>query len=193
MSRASIAVLALGLAALAHPALTAQQRATTAAPAAAATILVADTAKGQFEIEVFSADAPKSAARIVELVRTNFYRGQRVHSVSQGVIEFGDPGTRNMSKVSDWGFTGSGKRIGVKETSKRSFDRGVVGYAYPKDGKPEDADSHLFILKIGNPALNGKYAAIGRVTKGMDVVDKLQHSDLIRNITIKAAAAPAAK
>lgn len=192
MSRAHFALVALGLAAVFHPALTAWQQRAASAPTPG-TVLVAETVKGTFEIETFPADAPKSVGRIVELVRTNFYRGQRVHSASQGVIEFGDPGTRNMAKVGEWGFLGSGKKIGVKETSKRSFDRGVVGYAYPKDGRPEDADSHLFILKIGNTGLNGKYAPIGRVARGMDVVDKLAHSDVIRNITIKAAATPGAK
>ncbi len=159
----------------------------------AATVLVVETVKGSFEIETFPTDAPKSVARVVELVRANFYRGHRIHGVSPGIIEFGDPTSRNMQKMPEWGLSGSGKRIGFKEVSKRAFDRGIVGYAYPKDGKQEDADSQLFVLKIGNPALNGKYAPIGRVTRGMEIVDKLQRADVIRNITVKAAGAPAAR
>jgi peptidyl-prolyl cis-trans isomerase B (cyclophilin B) len=187
MVRIKLAVVLLALAVL-STASAAQQ---AAAGAAGATVLVVETVKGSFEIETFPTDAPKSVARILELVRTNFYRGQRVHGVSEGIIEFGDPTSRNMQKMPDWGLTGSGKRIGVKEVSKRAFERGVVGYAFPKDGRAEDADSQLFVLKIGNPGLNGKYAPIGRVTRGMDVVDKLQRADVIRNITVKAAAASA--
>jgi cyclophilin family peptidyl-prolyl cis-trans isomerase len=188
MRRTTGAIVAFSVAALIGAATAAQQPAPTPA-----TVLVVETVKGSFEIETFPNDAPKSVARVVDLVRTNFYRGLRIHGVAPGIVELGDPGTRNMQKMAEWGFGGSGKRIGVAETSKRSFDRGIVGYAYAKDRKQEDADSQLFILKIGNPGLNGKYAPIGRVVRGMDVVDKLQRSDVIRNITIKAAAAPAAR
>lgn len=159
----------------------------TAPAAGTGTVLVVETVKGTFEIETLPGDAPKSVARIVELVKASFYRGQRIHSASTGVIEFGDPASRNMQKMGDWGFGGSGKKIGIKEVSKRSFVRGMVGYSYPKDGKMEDADSHLFILKVPSPSLNGKHAVIGRVSKGLDVVDKLGVSDVIRNITIKTA------
>lgn len=191
MSRMKLTFAILGLAATSAISLAARQQ--PAAGAAAPTVLVVDTVKGIFEIETFPNDAPKSVAKIVDLVRTNFYRGQRIHAASQGSIEFGDPGSRNMSKMSEWGFTGSGKRVGVKEVSKRAFERGVVGFAYPKDRTAEDADSHLFVLKMSSPASVGKYAPIGRVTRGMDVVDKLAMADVIRNITIKAPAAPGAK
>jgi cyclophilin family peptidyl-prolyl cis-trans isomerase len=157
----------------------------SAAPKQANPVLLVDTVKGAFEIELYPAEAPKSVARILELVKTNFYRGQRVHHAQPGVIQFGDPATRNMQRASEWGFGGSGKRIGVKETSKKPFDRGAVGYAYQSDAKPEDADSQIFVIRIANNALNGKYALLGHVTKGMDVVDKLAVTDVIKNVTLK--------
>ncbi len=181
MRRVQLAIVLVSVSALAGVPLAGQQPA-----AGAATVIVIESAKGRVEIETFPSDAPKSVARILELVRANFYRGLRVHATSAGIVEFGDPASRNMQRIGDWGFGGSGKKIGVKEVSKRVFARGVVGYVIPKDGKPEDADSQLFILKIGNPALNGKYAAIGRVTAGMDVVDKWQRADVIKSVTIKA-------
>jgi peptidylprolyl isomerase len=174
MRRVQLAIVLLSVSVLAGVPLAAQQPA-----ASAATVIVIESAKGRVEIETFPSDAPKSVARILELVRANFYRGLRVHATSAGIVEFGDPASRNMQRIGDWGFGGSGKKIGVKEVSKRVFARGVVGYVIPKDGK-------LFILKIGNPALNGKYAAIGRVTVGMDVVDKWQRADVIKSVTIKA-------
>jgi cyclophilin family peptidyl-prolyl cis-trans isomerase len=191
MSRVKLTVAALAAAAVSYSVPHAQAPSATAKPTP--TVLVVDTVKGAFEIETFPTDAPKSVARIVELVRANFYRGLRVHSASQGLIEFGDPTTRNMSKMGDWGLAGSGKRIGVREVSKRAFDRGIVGYAYPRDRQPEDADSHLFVLKMASPSSNGKFAPIGRVTRGMEIVDKLAAADVIRNVTIKAAPAPGAK
>ena len=190
MARSRMLLVVLSaVAVLASPIAYAQQPAAkTAAKAPAAgagpTLLI-DTVKGPIEVELYPADAPKSVARILELVKANFYRGLRVHHAQAGVVQFGDPTSRNMQKQMDWGYGGSGQRIGVKETSKRSFDRGAVGYAYQPDRKPEDADSQMFIIRIANPGINGKYALLGHVTKGMDVVDKLAVTDVIKNITLK--------
>jgi len=38
---------------------------------------------------------------------------------------------------------------------------------------------------VANPTLDGKYNMIGRVTRGMEIVDKLQLTDLLRNATVK--------
>ena len=182
-------IFAAGLAAallLPHTTLIAQ--AGKAAPAAGP-VLVIETAKGVIEIETFS-DAPKSVERFVELARKGFYWGQRFHWVQPGIVQTGDPLSRDLTKRKEWGTGGSGMRgaikpIGVAETSKRKFERGIVGYAYRTDRKPETADSQFFILTGPNPALNGKYAPLGRVTKGIEIVDKIQMDDLIKNITVK--------
>ncbi len=161
----------------------------TAKPAPAPT-LVLDTAKGVIEIEMYPADAPKSVARIIELATKGFYRGQRIHWVQPGVVQFGDPRSRDMTKESTWGLGGSGpsgsiRPIGVAEISKRPFARGTVGLAYRTNQKAEDGDSQLFILTVAIPSMNGKYALIGHVTKGMAIADKLEKSDPIKNVTVK--------
>jgi cyclophilin family peptidyl-prolyl cis-trans isomerase len=153
---------------------------------AASPVIVIETAKGTIEIELFPADAPKSVEHILALVKKNFYRGQRIHRVTAGLVQFGDPGTRDMSRRAYWGNGNSGTPIGVAEISRKLTQvRGVVGLAH--SGTPEYADSQLYILKAASPNLNGKHAIIGRVTKGMDVVDKLQVADLIRRIYVKGA------
>ena len=50
---------------------------------------------------------------------------------------------------------------------------------------PTDADSQIFILKGTNPALNGKYTMIGHVTKGMEVVDKIEFADVLKGLSVK--------
>ncbi len=50
------------------------------------------------------------------------------------------------------------------------------------------ADSQLYVMKTASPSLDGKHAVIGQVTAGMAVVDKLQVTDVIKNVTIKAPA-----
>ncbi len=158
--------------------------------AAKAAVVVLETAKGNIEIETFPGDAPKSVEHFVELARKGFYRGLRFHWVQPGIVQTGDPLSRDLTKRKEWGTGGSGPRmmpkpIGVAENSKRKFDRGIVGLAYRTDRKPETADSQFFILTGANPALNGKYAPLGKVVKGLEIVDKLELGDVIKNVTIK--------
>ncbi len=160
-----------------------------AQPAAQNPILVLETSKGEIEIEFFPAEAPKSVAHVLDLARRNFYRAHRIHWVQPGVIQFGDPQTRDMTKQWAWGTGGSGRGVGVAETSKRPFARGSVGLAYRENQKPTAADSQIFILRSPSPNLNGKYAWLGRVTKGLNVVDKLVVGDMITRFGPRAAAA----
>jgi len=153
---------------------------------APSTVLVMNTVQGTVEIELLP-DAPRSVERVMELVKRNFYRGHRIHVADATMVQFGDPTTRNMENIGSWGHSGSGRRLGFSELGKRPFTRGIVGFGYPRGEGPEQADSHLFILKAASPSMNGKYVVVGRVTSGMDVVDKLRHSDVIRNITVKTA------
>ena len=160
------------------------------APKAAGPIVVIETAKGVIEIETFPTEAPKSVERFLELIKKGFYRGQRFHWAATGVIQAGDPNSRDLTKQKEWGTGGSGLRnsnrpIGVAEPSKRPFVRGIVGYAYRPTFKPETADSMFFILTGNNPALNGKYAALGKVIKGMEVADKIVRDDVIKNVSVK--------
>jgi cyclophilin family peptidyl-prolyl cis-trans isomerase len=158
------------------------------APAASNPVLLLETVKGEVEIELWPVEAPKSVAHILALTGRNFYRAQRVHWVQSGVIQFGDPLTRDMTKQYNWGTGGSGRPVNIAESSKKPFLRGSVGLAYRDGQKPTSADSQIFILKVANPALVGKYALLGRVTKGMNVVDKLAMGDEIKRFVPKSAA-----
>ena len=82
----------------------------TARPTAGAgPVVVVETEKGTFEFETYPNEAPKTVARILELVRKRFYNGQRVHRVVKDfVIQMGDPASRDMTKKEAWGRSGSG-------------------------------------------------------------------------------------
>jgi peptidylprolyl isomerase len=155
-----------------------------ATKAPAGPVIVLDTVKGSVEIETFPGDAPKSVAHIVDLVQKGFYRGLRVHWAQPGVVQMGDPSTRDMSKQDAWGRL-YGTPVGVAEISKRSFDTGTVGLAYRKDQTALAAGSQFFILTRPNPALNGKYTMIGKVTKGLAIAEKLEVGDMIKSASIK--------
>lgn len=173
----ALVVLALGVAGAA------QSQKPGAAPAGP--VVVLETVKGTIEIEMFQADAPKSVAQILALVRNGFYRGLRFHWSDPGIIQVGDPTSRDMSRMDSWGNAGSGRSIGVAEISKRKFEKGIVGFAYREGQKPTAADSQFFILRAPNPKLDGKYAAIGRVIAGMNVVEKIQKPDMLKQAYVK--------
>jgi cyclophilin family peptidyl-prolyl cis-trans isomerase len=178
MRSGAVLVVVLALAAVARPDAEGQAPSKAALP-----LLVLETAKGTIEIELFPSEAPKSVSHITALVKRGFYRGLRFHWVNSAVAQFGDPGSRDMTKKDSWGAGNSGTRIGVAEFSKRKFVRGSVGLAHRDDVL--NSDSQIFISKIANPALDGKYNMIGRVVRGMDVVDKIQMADLLKNATLK--------
>ena len=169
-----------------------QQKAAPAAADArpspgAGQVIVFETVKGTFEIETYPNEAPKSVDHILTLVRRNFYNGLRVHRVVKGqLVQFGDPLTRDMSKRDRWGSGGSGKAIGVAEVNpKRKHLVGSVALAHA--GDPRMADSQLYVMLIPQPKYDKNYTVIGRVIAGMDVIQKLQETDVIRRATLKGS------
>ena len=148
-------------------------------------VVVVETEKGTFEFETYPNEAPRTVARILELVKSRFYNGMRVHRVVPGfVAQMGDPLTRDMTKKDRWGTSGSGKPIGVAEISKtRTHVRGAVAMAHAGDAAK--ADSQFYVTLAPQPRLNSGYTVFGRVIAGMDVVAKLEVGDRIVRATVK--------
>lgn len=161
------------------------QAAPASAQAPAGPVIVVETSRGVFEFETYPAEAPKTVARIVELVKQRFYNGMRIHRVVPGfVIQWGDPMTRDMTKKDRWGTGGSGKPVGVAEITKtRTHVLGAVAMAHA--GDPSKADSQMYVTLAAVPRLNGQYTVFGKITTGMDVVQKIQAEDRIVRMTIK--------
>lgn len=151
-------------------------------------VIVIETVKGAIEIELFAKSAPKSVERLVTLVRQNFYRGQRFHRVEPNfLIQVGDPATRDFTKRARWGSGGSGTPIGVAEIVKTlKHVRGAVGLAHA--GSARNADSQFYIMRAARPSLDGKYAIVGRVISGMNIVDSTALNDMIRRAYVKGEA-----
>ncbi len=163
-----------------------------AAPAAEQTspgagpVIVLETAKGTIEFETYPEEAPKTVARIVELVKKNFYNGQRFHRAEpKFVVQIGDPQTRNMQMIDWWGRSGFGKPIGVSEiTKKRRHLRGAVAMGYAGTD-PKQADSHFYIVLANRPDLDGRYTVFGRVISGLEVTDKIRKGDVLKKASVK--------
>lgn len=166
-------------------------RASTPSPGAGP-IIVVETVKGTFEFETYPEEAPRTVEHILRLVKRNFYNGHRVHRVVPGfVVQFGDPQTRDMSKRDLWGrgsASGSGRPVGVAEFSpKRKHGRGAVGLAHAGDATQGDSQIYI-VLGDKSPSiqnLDGKYTVFGKVISGMDVVSKLEVTDIIKRVSVK--------
>jgi peptidyl-prolyl cis-trans isomerase B (cyclophilin B) len=150
--------------------------------------IVVDTTQGTFAFETYPKEAPISVAHIVELVKSGFYDGQRVHrAVSGFLVQFGDPQTRDLEKRYTWGRgadASSGKPIGVAEISTKHTNIAfAVGLAHM--GEPAKADSQLYILLDARSELDGQYAVIGQVVEGQDVPARLQVGDQIKRVFVR--------
>ena len=124
---------------------------------------------GIIEIELYPDKAPITVANFKKLVKEGFYDGLIFHRVIKGfMIQGGDPtGT---------GCGGSSEKIkgefasnGVK--NDLSHERGVVSMA--RSSNKNSASSQFFIMHEDGKFLDGEYAAFGKVTSGMDVVDEI--------------------
>ena len=126
--------------------------------------LIMELTHGRVVIEMRPDLAPKHVARIKELVREGFYDGTPFHRVIEGFMaQGGDPtGT---------GTGGSGKGLPA-EFSKEKHVRGTVSMARAQD--PNSADSQFFIVFQDAPWLDGQYTIWGKVTEGMEAVDKIK-------------------
>ncbi len=123
-----------------------------------------------FVVELYPEYAPATVANFQSLVSTGFYNGLTFHRIYAGfVIQGGDPegtgyghsGTRIEGEFAENGFT--------QNTLKH--ERGVLSMARGTD--PNTASCQFFIMHANNSNLDGKYAAFGRVIRGMETVDAI--------------------
>ena len=133
--------------------------------------MILETTKGRVVIEMRPELAPGHVARIKELVREGFYDGIVFHRVIDGFMaQTGCPqGT---------GTGGSGKKLKA-EFNREPHRRGTVSMARAND--PDSGDSQFFICFDDASFLDGKYTVWGRVTEGMDNVDKIKRGEPVQN------------
>jgi peptidylprolyl isomerase len=133
--------------------------------------LILETSQGPVTIEMRPDVAPQHVARIKELVRQGFYDGIVFHRVIDGFMaQTGCPqGT---------GTGGSGKKL-TAEFSKEKHVRGTVSMARAQS--PDSGDSQFFICFADASFLNGKYSIWGKVTAGMENVDKIKRGEPVAN------------
>ncbi len=128
----------------------------------------------EITIEFFPDDAPKTVENFVTLAKKGFYDGLVFHRVEPGfVVQGGDP--------KGDGTGGPGYKVKA-EFNKQPHVRGVVAMARSND--PDSAGSQFYITLAPANFLDGKYTVFGKVTSGMDVVDKIKKGDKMKSVQI---------
>ena len=128
----------------------------------------------EIRIEFFPADAPKTVENFVTLAKKGFYNGLAFHRVVPDfVVQGGDPKGN--------GTGGPGYTIKA-EFNKQKHVRGSLAMARSQD--PDSAGSQFYITYGPTPHLDGSYTVFGKVTSGMDHVDRIKQGDRMKSVAI---------
>jgi peptidyl-prolyl cis-trans isomerase B (cyclophilin B) len=124
------------------------------------------TSCGSFDIALDTKRAPKTTNSFAFLVKEGFYNGLDFHRIVPGfVIQGGDPlGT---------GLGGSGYTVKEKPPANLSYTRGIVAMAKSGSEPPGSSGSQFFVVTGADAGLPPEYALVGKVSKGMGVVERI--------------------
>ena len=131
-------------------------------------IAVIQTAKGNLEFEFYASDAPQSSKNFIKNANMGYYRNEPFHRVEELVIQAGSSFADDTLPI---------------EKSENPLVKGVVLLAKEPGASVSDGDE-FFICKDAI-ALDEDYTTLGKVIKGLDVLDSIEKGDKIVNITIR--------
>ncbi len=136
---------------------------------------VVSTDLGTFRFEFAAEKAPKHVEHFLALARQGYYDGSAFFRVvSYGIIQGGDPLLKDPKTPRNlWGSGGLNQL--PAELSDFKHERGVVS-TISIPNKPDSDGAQFFVCVAPQPALDGKFSAFGRVTEGMDVVEKISQA-----------------
>lgn len=123
--------------------------------------------------ELYPEIAPNSVNNYISLIQKGYYNGLIFHRVINGfMIQGGCPDGNGMGGP---GYSIKGEFSQNGFTNQLKHGPGVLSMARAMN--PNSAGSQFFIMHKNSPHLDGSYAAFGKVTEGMDVVNKIAEVD----------------
>ena len=125
-----------------------------------------ETSCGDFTIGLDQKAAPQAAASFVSLSRSGFFDDTVFHRIVPGfVIQGGDPTASGMG--------GPGYSTRDAPPPDAQYTRGVVAMAKTADEPAGTAGSQFYVVTGADAGLPAEYAVVGKVTEGIDTVDKI--------------------
>ncbi len=123
--------------------------------------------------ELFPEIAPNTVNNFISLIKKGFYDGLTFHRVIYGfMLQGGCPEGTGMGGP---GYSIKGEFSGNGFKNELKHTEGVLSMA--RSMMPNSAGSQFFIMHKAAPHLDGQYAAFGKVTDGMDVVNEIAEVD----------------
>ncbi len=124
------------------------------------------TSEGSFSFDLDVKDSPQTTASFASLVRKGFFDGLTFHRIVPGfVIQGGDPNGD--------GTGGPGYTTVDTPPADAKYTKGVVAMAKGGAEPPGTSGSQFFVVTGDDAQLPPEYALLGKVTKGLDVVEKI--------------------
>ena len=121
------------------------------------------------EGELYPEIAPITVENFVNLIKEEFFDGLIFHRVIQGFMIQGGGYDKNMVHKEAKSIKGEFSANGIENNLKH--EPGVLSMA--RTMIHDSASSQFFIMHHTSPHLDGQYAAFGKITKGLDVVDRI--------------------
>ena len=119
--------------------------------------------------ELYPEIAPNTVNNFISLIKSGYYDGLIFHRVIKGfMIQGGDPEGTGMGGP---GYEIRGEFTANGFQNDLNHTRGVLSMA--RTAAPDSAGSLFFIMHKTSPHLDGAYAAFGKITEGMDIVNKI--------------------
>lgn len=123
--------------------------------------------------ELFPDIAPQSVNNFISLIQKGFYDGLIFHRVIRGfMIQGGDPEGTGCGGPG-YSIKGEFSSNGIENNLKHT--EGVLSMA--RSMAPDSAGSQFFIMHKNSPHLDGSYAAFGKITEGMENVNRIAETD----------------
>jgi cyclophilin family peptidyl-prolyl cis-trans isomerase len=135
---------------------------------------VVETSAGMFVIDLRPDLAPNHVGYFMNLAKEGAYNGTLFHRVIlRGLIQGGDPLSKDPAKSKLYGTGGLG--VLKAEVSSEKHTRGAVS-AVLQPNKPDSGGAQFFVCVSDQPGLDGQYTIFGRVSEGIDVVQKISET-----------------
>lgn len=118
---------------------------------------------GVIDLELDADNTPITVTNFIDLVKSGYYDGLKFHRIIDGFMMQGGAGEARKSIKGEFSNNGIENKI--------SHVRGTISMA--RSSEYDSGSTQFFIVQSDSTYLDGNYAAFGRVTNGMDIVDKI--------------------
>jgi cyclophilin family peptidyl-prolyl cis-trans isomerase len=137
------------------------------------TVVKVETDRGDITLNIYGKVMPKTVANFVRLVEAGFYSNQTFHRVEDWVVQAGIPPADAPAP----------ETVEFEAFRQLKHVRGAVGMARLATDV-NSASTQFYITRKAAHQIDGSYAVFGVVTQGLDVLDKIEANDKIKQVTI---------